>query len=705
MKIAFLAWRDLANPLAGGSEVLVDHLASGLASLGHDVTLYCGGPVAARDYRVVDLGGTYDQYLRAPFSFALHRERPDVVVDVCNGIPFFAGVWQTSPTVCLVNHVHTDQWDLWFRPLLAGVGRVLERKGVPAAYRHNLFVAVSPSTSESLQALGVSADRIRLVPNGVDVPASGADRSATPLFVAASRLVPHKRLDILLDVWPRVRATTGGRLVIIGEGPERANLARRLTDGASLVGFISEEEKQRLLSESWLLLHPSQLEGWGLVIMEAAAHGTPSMGFDVNGVRDSIVDGETGVLVPHTEDLADAWIDLCDDEARRTRLGEAARRRAVDFSWRSTVTKFESVLDEARFAGPAKVRVTTAARRPVMASPPPLVGLGHGGRPPLSLVVPAYNEEGRIETSLPLIADRAVALGAELLVIDDGSEDRTHSLASEILQDVPRARVIGLSRHRGKGAAVRAGVEASTGETIAYMDADLATDLDDLSKLVRRLSEVHVAVGSRAVEGSVTSGGSLSRVVMGRNFNRLARGVTGMEIQDFQCGLKAFRAPAAKLLFGLARTEGFAFDVEILWLANRIGYRLAEMPVTWEAVSGSHVRPIRDSASMGADVLQLPLRWSHRRILTALEARMPHGGDPEDVVAALHPFMSSAGPVVPWKTGALALLPFVQARAAEQMVSRLRDELPALDLSVSSLHSRAVLGPRGQGLRGKLAAG
>src|SRR5687768_14743078 len=110
MKILFLAWRDLANPLAGGSEVLIDRLARGLTERGHDVTLVAGGPVAERSYRVVDAGGRYEQYLRAPSIVERYFRDVDLVVDVANGMSYMTPLWRRRPSVCFVNHVHTDQW-------------------------------------------------------------------------------------------------------------------------------------------------------------------------------------------------------------------------------------------------------------------------------------------------------------------------------------------------------------------------------------------------------------------------------------------------------------------------------------------------------------------------------------------------------------------------------------------------------------------
>lgn len=348
MRIVFLAWRDLAHPLAGGSEVLVDRLASGLVERGHRVTLLCGGPVGDRPYRVVDTGGTYDQYLRAPLhALASHRDA-DVVVDVANGMPFFSPLWRRGPTVCLVNHLHLEEWRMWFPRPLSDIGRAVHTRLIPALYRRSLFMAVSASTAAGLVDLGVAEERIRIVHNGVDRCDRPATKAPEPLFVALGRLVPQKRFELVLEAWEHVRPLTGGRLVIAGDGPELRRLERLAGAGVSLPGRISELDKHQLLAAAWLLVHPSVKEGWGLAIMEAAAHGTPTIGFDVPGVRDSVVEGRTGCLVQSQADLARSWIALSADHDRRQALGRGARERAGGFSWPQSVESFLTVVDDAQ---------------------------------------------------------------------------------------------------------------------------------------------------------------------------------------------------------------------------------------------------------------------------------------------------------------------------------------------------------------------
>src|SRR6266481_5897710 len=222
--ILFIAWRDLANRRAGGSEVLVDRLASGVLARGHRVTLLCGGPVAERPYRVMHNGGTYSQFLRAPLAYLRHFRNYDLIVEVCNGMPFLAPLWSRRPVLCLVNHMHTELWSIRFPPPFSTVGRNIERVVMPRVHRENLFLTVSPSTAESLQQIGVGQDRIRQICNGVEAPDPPTPRSPEPMFLAFGRLADYKRLDLLLRLWDRVRHVVGGKLVIAGDGPERPRL-------------------------------------------------------------------------------------------------------------------------------------------------------------------------------------------------------------------------------------------------------------------------------------------------------------------------------------------------------------------------------------------------------------------------------------------------------------------------------------------------
>ena len=358
--ILFVAWRDLANRLAGGSEVLVDQLASGLLARGHRVTLLCGGPVAERPYHVQRNGGTYSQFLRAPIAYLRKFRNVDLIVEVCNGMPFLAPLWSRRPVLCLVNHVHAELWPIRFRPPVSTLGRRVENTVMPWVHRKNLFLTVSPSTAESLEGMGVGADRIRQICNGVVQPDPPTPRSPDPLFLALGGLTGYKRLDLLLRLWDRVRQVVGGKLVIAGDGPERARLEALAGPGVVFTGRVPEPEKHRLLCSAWLLMHPALIEGWGIVVSEAAIRGTPAVAFDVPGLRDSVVHGETGMLVRTEGQFTSAWASLAIDGRRREALGRAARTRALQLHWSAAVEGLAEVADEA---------VKRAAIRPARREP------------------------------------------------------------------------------------------------------------------------------------------------------------------------------------------------------------------------------------------------------------------------------------------------------------------------------------------------
>jgi len=367
-----LTWRDLVNPSAGGAEVVLDRLLSGLEARGHEVTLVSGGPVAEHEYEVINGGGTYSQYLATPVICMARFRGADVMIDVENGLPYFSPLWSRQPSLCLVHHVHTDQWHGHFPGPVATIGRAIERRVMPAVYRNRIFVAMSDSTADDLVRIGVPRDHIRVIESGVDVPDDipPVKRSEEPLFVSLNRLVPHKRVHLLLDAWEIASRDIPGRLLIAGDGPEMSRLQSRAAGipRVEILGRVSEETKYRLLAESWLALSTAHHEGWGMSIMEAAAMGTPALAADAPGIRDAVVDGETGVLVRGSaaelpSAFASAWVALSADQEWRERLGRTAKERSAQFRWDATIDRWESVLHEVALSNSKKGRRRSFAGR------------------------------------------------------------------------------------------------------------------------------------------------------------------------------------------------------------------------------------------------------------------------------------------------------------------------------------------------------
>ncbi len=223
----------------------------------------------------------------------------------------------------------------------------------------------------------------------------------------------------------------------------------------------------------------------------------------------------------------------------------------------------------------------------------------------LSIVVPAFNEERRIRPTL----DRIVAYGRErlsgfeLIVVDDGSRDRTCELVAEAAGAAAEIRLVPLPQNRGKGAAVRRGVLEAREPHVLFTDADLSTPIEDVERLFDALETSPVAIGSRALaESKVEIHQPFYREWMGRGFNLLVRAAAVPGIHDSQCGFKLFRAPVAKELFGRSQLDGFAFDVELLYLCRKLGLGVAEVPVRWRNDAASRVRPVRDALRMARDI-------------------------------------------------------------------------------------------------------
>ena len=233
--------------------------------------------------------------------------------------------------------------------------------------------------------------------------------------------------------------------------------------------------------------------------------------------------------------------------------------------------------------------------------------------PSVSIIIPAYQESDRISSTLSALITRFAGSDAEIIVVDDGSRDDTASVARRILEGA-RGRVIQLAKNRGKGAAVRAGVLASTGSAVLFMDADLATELGAVTTALDALERADIVVGSRAVPGAVVREATLGRAVMGRVFNRIVRAVTRLDIHDTQCGFKAFRAEVAHVLFSMSRVNRFAFDAELLTNARILGFRVVEVPVEWTAVKGSSIRPVWDSMMTALELVRLALRARPARV-------------------------------------------------------------------------------------------
>lgn len=372
LRIAIANWRDPWHPEAGGAERYAWQMAGALVSKGARVcflTARAPGQSRAEErdgIGIVRLGGRFTVYPRVLTWLLAHRRAFDVVLDCQNGIPFFTPLVlpRKVPVLCVVHHVHTAQFGVHFPWWMAGAGRFLEGPVSRLVYRRHACVAVSPSTVTAMrERLGWTGD-IYLIPNGAPRPATET-RQTPQHLVWVGRLVAHKRAGLLLPVAERLRQRADPRVIdVVGRGPDAQSLAAQITAAGlggtiRLRGFQPEHDKQALVAGALLHLNTSQGEGWGLCVLEAAAFGVPTVAFDVDGLRDAVLDGQTGWLVRDGEllaDVAERAVKELSDPVRRAAVAADCRRWAAQLDWDRSTARMAALIQASVGARTSRAR-------------------------------------------------------------------------------------------------------------------------------------------------------------------------------------------------------------------------------------------------------------------------------------------------------------------------------------------------------------
>ncbi|MEB2284453.1 MAG: glycosyltransferase family 4 protein [Myxococcales bacterium] len=361
--------RDIENPLAGGAEVHQHEVFGRLAERGFPVTLVCAGyPGAAAigaegRMRVLRVGNRYSFYARGPLlARRLVRDVGDraLLVENLNKLPFYGPLWSSVPVLGLVHHLFGATA---FRQVSFPVAMItfLSERGIPTIYRDVPLIAVSPSTRDDLIARGIAPDHVTFIPNGLDHERyRPSSRPPGPVVLSLGRVESYKRIDVVVAAMPRLLAAVPkARLVIVGRGdavqPLQQQVARLgIGDAVEFRGFVSEEEKVALYQAARVFVNPSEKEGWGLTVLEAAACGVPAVASDSPGLRDSVRHEESGVLVRHGDAAAcaAALVRLLTDDAAWHRLRTGALAWAQRFTWDGVTDEIEAVVERlADFGG------------------------------------------------------------------------------------------------------------------------------------------------------------------------------------------------------------------------------------------------------------------------------------------------------------------------------------------------------------------
>lgn len=357
--VHLLAWRDLDDVEAGGSELHAHNVASIWAQAGLQVSMrtsFAAGRPERRvrsGYTVVRKAGRYLVFPRSIASEISGRLGPrDGLVEIWNGMPFFSPVWCRGPRMVWLHHVHGPMWAMTLPPRLAQIGLTIEEQIAPRFYRRVPIVTLAESSKQELvHDLGFSAKRVSVVPPGIDARYSpGGERSATPMIVAVGRLVAVKDFARLIRVAAVARKSVDRlSLVIVGDGYERDALEKLIGDlhaesWVRLAGRVSDDELVSLYRSAWIVASASIREGWGMTITEAAACGTPAVATRIAGHTDAIQSGVTGLLADTDDELAGAITLMMKNHDTWERMSVAALKNAASLTWEATAIGTFSVL-------------------------------------------------------------------------------------------------------------------------------------------------------------------------------------------------------------------------------------------------------------------------------------------------------------------------------------------------------------------------
>ncbi|WP_202318642.1 glycosyltransferase family 4 protein [Archaeoglobus neptunius] len=355
MDILWFNWRDIRNPEAGGAEVYTHEIAKRLAKKGHSITLFtskfrnCEKEEVIDGIRVVREGGKYTVYQKAKRFYKRNCSKFDVVIDEINTKPFHTPKFvDKGKIVALIHQLAREFWFYETPFPLDLIGYYLLEKRWLKNYVDLPTITVSNSTKEDLESLGFR--KTYIVHNGLNVNLVNKDseKADKPVVIFVGRMKKAKKPQDAIKAFEIVkREIKDAELWMVGDGYLRKKLKSKAEKGVRFFGYVDWKIKDELVKKAWVIAVPGVREGWGQVVTDANALGTPAVGYNVPGLRDSIRDGYNGLLVDtHPEALADAIIRILTDNKLREKLSRNAIEWAKQFSWDRSAEEFERVIEE-----------------------------------------------------------------------------------------------------------------------------------------------------------------------------------------------------------------------------------------------------------------------------------------------------------------------------------------------------------------------
>ena len=362
MNILILNWRDPKNPKSGGAEIVTLEHARAWVNAGHTVEWFTSRFAGAPQREIIDgvtiirKGGSLTNFFYAPFFYLSRKNNYDVVVDEIHGLPYFTPLYVKEPIIAFIHEVAGEIWDYMYPFPINKIGKFIESRYFHL-YKVIPFWTDAPSTIDDLSKYGIARENCVAIPCPISNNSQQLSfvKEKKPTFIFVSRLVKMKGVEDVIKAFKEIVVIESkAKLWIVGGGEENyvvflKSLVKKLglEKQVRFYGKVTDAKKKELMRKAHLLLHASVKEGWGLVVVEAASQMTPSVVYNVSGLKDSVKDQQTGILTKENtpEALAEAAISLINDKTNYQRLQKNAVAWATSLTWEDATQKSLKLLE------------------------------------------------------------------------------------------------------------------------------------------------------------------------------------------------------------------------------------------------------------------------------------------------------------------------------------------------------------------------